>query len=107
MKRLILMIGVCLSFFCVTVSAQKKEIATAMDQVKKGQNLSQAQASMEKLLKDSKGMEELFNHPLLYSSALRLAPLANLIPDNLTHIRSLNPWGVGHAMPKFANEFPS
>lgn len=52
----------------------------------------------------SKGMEELFNHPLLYSSALRLAPLANLIPDNLTHIRSLNPWGVGHAMPKFANE---
>lgn len=52
----------------------------------------------------SKGMEELFNHPLLYSSALRLAPLANLIPDSLTHIRSLNPWGVGHAMPKFANE---
>ena len=52
----------------------------------------------------SKGMEELFNHPLLYSSALRLAPLANLIPDNLTHIRSLNPWGVGHAMPKFASE---
>lgn len=52
----------------------------------------------------SKGMEELFNHPLLYSSALRMAPLANIIPDSLTHIRSLNPWGVGHAMPKFAKE---
>ena len=52
----------------------------------------------------SKGMEELFDHPQLYSSALRLAPLANLIPEGLTHIRTLNPWGVAHAMPNFAKE---
>ena len=49
-------------------------------------------------------MEELFDHPQLYSSALRLAPLANLIPEGLTHIRTLNPWGVAHAMPNFAKE---
>ena len=68
MKRLILMIGVCLSFFCVTVSAQKKEIATAMDQVKKGQNLSQAQASMEKLLKDSANQDNKKIWAILYEA---------------------------------------
>lgn len=53
MKRLSFFILI-LSFFCVTtVVAQKKEIAAAKDQVKAGSNLAQAQASMEKLLKDS------------------------------------------------------
>lgn len=37
----------------VTVSAQKKEIQTAKDQVKAGKNLDQAAASMKKLLADS------------------------------------------------------
>ena len=50
----------------------------------------------------SEGMEVLFEHPLLYSSALRLAPLANIVPEKLTHIRGLNPWSVGHTMPEFA-----
>lgn len=68
MKRLILIFGLWLSFFCVPVSAQKKEIATAMDQVKKGQSLSQAQASMEKLLKDSvnRGNKKVWN--ILYEA---------------------------------------
>lgn len=35
------------------IMAQKKEIATAKDYVKSGKNLDKAQASMEKLLKDS------------------------------------------------------
>lgn len=52
----------------------------------------------------SEGMEVLFDHPYLYSSALKLAPLANLVPDKLTHIRAVNPWGVGHCMPEFAKE---
>ena len=25
-------------------------------------------------------------------------------PEGLTHIRTLNPWGVAHAMPNFAKE---
>lgn len=54
MKRLTLTIMMAFSFFCaVSVSAQKKEISTAKDNVKAGKNLAQAQASMEKLLKDS------------------------------------------------------
>ena len=52
----------------------------------------------------SEGMKVLFEHPHLYASALKLAPLANIIPDNMTHIRAINPWGVGHTMPKFASE---
>ena len=35
------------------MQAQKKEIAAARDQVKEGKDLNKAQASMEKLLKDS------------------------------------------------------
>ena len=50
----------------------------------------------------SEGMAALFNHPLLYSSVLKLAPLANIVPEKLTHLRFLNPWSVGHAMPHFA-----
>lgn len=52
----------------------------------------------------SEGMEVLFDHPYLYSSALKLAPLVNLVPDKFTHIRAVNPWGVGHCKPEFAKE---
>lgn len=57
---------------------------------------------MKKMM--SEGMEVLFEHPHLYASALKLAPLANIVPDSLTHIRAVNPWGVGHAKPEFAKE---
>lgn len=50
----------------------------------------------------SEGMEVLFEHPFLYASALKLAPLVNLVPDSMTHIRAVNPWGVGHCKPEFA-----
>lgn len=50
----------------------------------------------------SEGMEVLFDHPFLYASALKLAPLVNIVPDGITHIRAVNPWGVGHCKPEFA-----
>ena len=54
MKRLRLFLIMLLAFFCVSgVMAQKKEILAAKDKVKSGNGLDQAQASMEKLLKDS------------------------------------------------------
>lgn len=47
-------LGVALTFACPQAAlAQKKEIQTAKDQVKAGKDLEKAQASMEKLLKDS------------------------------------------------------
>ena len=50
------------------------------------------------------GMKYLFDHPLLYTTALRFAPLANLVPECCTHFSRLNAWGIGHAMPKFAKK---
>lgn len=54
MKKIRLLVCFLFSFFCViSMYAQKKEISIAKEQVKTGSNLGQAQASMEKLLKDS------------------------------------------------------
>lgn len=52
----------------------------------------------------SMGMEALFEHPHLYAAALRLAPLANIVPDKITRVRGVNPWSVGHTKPEFAKE---
>ena len=51
MKRLL---GILfLIMLCVDMSAQKKELSTARDNVKKNRNLEQAESSMQKLLNDS------------------------------------------------------
>lgn len=52
----------------------------------------------------SEGMDVLFNHPALYDTATGLASLANMIPDEITRYRHLNPWSVGHCKPEFAKE---
>ena len=52
----------------------------------------------------SEGMEMLFDHPKLYTSMLHLAPLANLVPEVMTHYSNLNPWGLGHSKPVFAHK---
>lgn len=68
------------------------------------QNLDQIgkASKMKKVM--SRGMSLLYNHPNLYTGALQWAPLANLVPDSLTRINSLNPWGIGHTKPEFAKK---
>lgn len=51
----------------------------------------------------SKGMKFLFTHPAIYSTALKMAPLLNYVPEAVTNIK-INTWCVGHTMPKFAKE---
>ena len=51
----------------------------------------------------SNGMKVLFDHPALYTTALRFAPLANHIPAFLTDMK-INAWCKHHAMPEFAKE---
>ena len=58
--------------------------------------------AMKKIM--SEGMEVIFDHPALYDAAVGAAPLANLVPDELTQFSNLNPWSVGHKKPKFAKE---
>ncbi len=57
---------------------------------------------MKKMM--SEGMSVLFDNPSLYKTALTLAPLANLVPDSMTHLPSLNPWSIGHTKPEFAGK---
>ncbi len=57
---------------------------------------------MKKMM--SGGMKYLFDHPTIYTTALRFAPLVNAVPEALLHSRKLNPWGIGHAMPEFAKQ---
>ena len=52
----------------------------------------------------SMGMKVLFDSPMLYQAALKFAPFINRVPEQLTKIGSLNPWGIGHAMPEFAKK---
>lgn len=51
----------------------------------------------------SQGMEYLFDHPALYNTALKFAPLANHLPHALMY-NKLNGWGLGHEMPEFPHE---
>lgn len=51
----------------------------------------------------SVGMKYLFDHPSLYTTALKFAPLANHVPHALMY-NKLNGWGYGHEMPEFPHE---
>ena len=53
---------------------------------------------MKKMM--SRGMSFLFNHPALYTGALRLSPMVNWLPGPLIN-SGLNPWAYGHQMMKF------
>lgn len=52
----------------------------------------------------SSGMKTLFNHPALYNTALKFAPLVNVIPNSWVSNENINPWSVGHYKPIFAKE---
>ena len=51
----------------------------------------------------SEGMKIMFDHPSLYTSALKVAPIANYLPDWLTGM-VMSPWCYGHTMPEFAKK---
>ncbi|MDE6653462.1 MAG: LUD domain-containing protein, partial [Muribaculaceae bacterium] len=51
----------------------------------------------------SQGMKVMFDHPGLYTTALRMAPIANSLPSWITDL-ALGPWCEGHTMPVFAKK---
>ncbi|MBQ8099467.1 MAG: lactate utilization protein [Bacteroidaceae bacterium] len=51
----------------------------------------------------SQGMQLVFNHPRVYSGALRFAPVINKLPRRLTGVR-INTWAMAHEMPQFATK---
>ena len=46
------------------------------------------------------GITALYEHPTVYNIATRSAHIANIVPQKLMDIK-LNPWSVGHDMPRF------
>ena len=51
----------------------------------------------------SNGMRFLMEHPKLFNTALKFAPLANHLPRCLVY-NAANAWGKGREMPPFAKE---
>ncbi len=51
----------------------------------------------------SEGMKVMFDHPALYTSALRVAPIVNILPSWLSGL-AMEPWYYGHDMPHFAKK---
>ena len=52
----------------------------------------------------SEGMKVLYDSSWLYHTALMFAPLADFVPERMTHLKHLNPWGIGHTKPEFAKK---
>ena len=52
----------------------------------------------------SEGMKVLYDSSWLYHTALMFAPLADFVPERMTHFKHLNPWGIGHTKPEFAKK---
>lgn len=51
----------------------------------------------------SVGMKIIFDRPALYNTALKFAPLANIMPRPIIY-NGLNAWGIGREIPTFAKE---
>ena len=51
----------------------------------------------------SNGMKLLMDHPVLFNTALKFAPLANHLPRAVVY-SSVNAWGKGRELPEFAKE---
>ena len=58
-------------------------------------------SSSKKVL--SSGMKYLFNHPMMFNTALKMAPILNVMPRFIMY-NGLNDWGKGRELPAFAKE---
>lgn len=56
---------------------------------------------MKKMM--SNGMDMLYEHPSLYRTCLKMAPLVNVLPRFMVY-NALNEWGKGRELPTFAKE---
>lgn len=52
----------------------------------------------------SNGMQMMFEHPSLYTTALKVAPVINHVPSFITGVK-LNTWCKHHTMPEFKESF--
>ena len=93
--HLVLVLRQCLSFQGRTRFADLRMACQSLEKLGKADPVKKAM---------SNGMKYLFDRPALYTTALKFAPLVNLVPECCTHFSNWNAWGIGHAMPEFAKK---
>lgn len=89
-----------LCYSCNNVCPAKIDLA---DQIYKWRQNLDSLGKADKMKKVmSGGMKFIFNHPSLYNTGLKFAPLINISPRFLVY-NGLNEWGKGRELPKFAS----
>ena len=86
---------------CDNVCPVKVDLSSQIYRWRQGLDAQGNADPMKKAM--SKGMKVLFEHPALYRTAQKFAPLANRLPKCMTNIK-LNTWAKGHEMPEFASK---
>jgi len=86
---------------CENVCPVKVDLATQVYKWRQALDGQGHADPMKKMM--SMGMSVLFNHPSIYTGALKLSPIVNKLPDCVTGVK-LNAWCKYHSMPVFANQ---
>lgn len=88
--------SLCMS--CDNVCPVKVDLSTQIYKWRQGLDDMGKADPMKKIM--SKSMATLFGSPSLYVTALKMAPLANIVPTPLMNIK-MNTWAYGHKMMTF------
>ncbi|MDL2243801.1 LUD domain-containing protein [Bacteroidales bacterium OttesenSCG-928-J19] len=90
-----------LCYSCNNVCPAKIDLADQIYRWRQGLNQIGKADPVKKVM--SVGMKVLFDNPSLYNTALRFAPLVNVMPRFLIY-NGLNDWGKGRELPTLAKE---
>jgi L-lactate dehydrogenase complex protein LldF len=93
-----------LCYSCNNVCPAHVNLADQIYRWRQGLNALGHADPMKKVM--SNGMKYLFEHPALYNTTLKFAPIANNLPRFLLY-NNLNAWGKGRELPAFGESFTS
>ncbi len=86
---------------CDNVCPVKVDLSTQIYKWRQQLDSSHHADPMKKAM--SQGMKVMFDHPGLYTAALKVAPIGNCLPEWLKGM-ALEPWYYGHDIPRFAKK---
>lgn len=90
-----------LCFSCNNVCPAKIDLADQIYRWRQSLDALGKADQMKKMM--SIGMKYLFDHPVIYNTALKFAPIVNHMPRFLLY-NQLNEWGIKRELPRFAGE---
>lgn len=89
---------------CDNVCPMKVDLSTQIYKWRQDLDTMNHADPMKKMM--SNGMQTMFEHPGLYQTALKFAPIANHLPAFITGSK-MNAWCKHHTMPEFKESFHS